>query len=91
MNPAFEWDAEKERVNLAKHGILFEEALTIFSDPLAQYLLDSEHSRGEVREIAIGRSVEQRLLVVVYTLRGSSIRIISARRATRSEVRAYEG
>lgn len=91
MNPVFECDPEKEKLNLAKHGILFTEALTVFSDPLAQYLLDSEHSATEVREIAIGRSGEQRLLVVVYTLRGNTIRIISARRATRPEVRAYEG
>jgi uncharacterized DUF497 family protein len=89
MTPAFEWDPEKETLNLAKHGILFEEARAVFSDPLAQYLLDSEHSVGEAREIAIGRSAEQRW--VVYTLRGNTIRIISARRATRPEVRAYEG
>lgn len=89
MTPAFEWDPEKEKLNLAKQGIL--EALTVFSDPLAQYLLDTEHSATEVREIAIGRSGEQRLLVVVYTLRGNTVRIISAPRATRSEVRAYEG
>jgi uncharacterized DUF497 family protein len=91
MNPVFEWDPEKERRNFAKHGVLFEEAASVFADTLAQYAPDPDHSEREPRDVVIGSSVRQRLLVVVYTMRGDAIRIISARRATRPEVRAYEG
>jgi uncharacterized protein len=91
MDDAFEWDPGKAVSNFEKHGIAFDEAVSVFSDPLALFAEDRVHSLSEVRGIAIGRSGEQRLLVVVYAERGQAIRIISARRATRGETRKYEG
>lgn len=86
----FEWHAGKARVNLKKHGVGFEEATTVFADPLSVTIADPEHSTEEDRLILLGSSIRQRLLVVVFTERGTSIRIISARRATRNETRDYE-
>jgi uncharacterized protein len=84
------WDPAKARSNKRKHGIEFEEAATVFSDPLLMVLSDSEHSEGEDRWIALGKSIRQLLLVVVHTEDERTIRIISARRAEPRERRQYE-
>ena len=86
----FEWDAEKAAENLRRHGIPFEEAETVFDDPLSQTLLDPDHSEGEERYLEIGYSRRRRLLLVSYTERQGRVRIISARRATRKERQSYE-
>ena len=90
MNLRFEWDSKKAASNLAKHGVSFEEALTVFSDPLARIFDDEDHSSEEEREIIIGHSVKQRLLLVCFTARVTPIRIFSARQATKGERRDYE-
>ena len=86
----FEWDAAKAAENLAKHGVSFDDASTVFSDPLAGTILDPRHSADEVRFVTIGFSTSQRLLVVAHSDRDDRVRIISARRATRRERRKYE-
>ena len=86
----FEWDQRKARVNLSKHGVSFDEAATIFDDPLYIDFFDPDHSDDEERYIIIGRSQQERLLVVSYTERGNMLRLISAREATRKEQDAYE-
>ena len=86
----FEWDPEKARANLAKHGVSFEEAMRAFLDPLSVTILDPDHTEGEDRFVLIGQSATGRLLVVVHTDRGDAVRLISARRATRRERRTYE-
>ena len=91
MNYSFEWDPEKAKVNAAKHGIRFDEAASVFGDPLASWDVDEREYAGEERYIALGRSSLQRLLVVVFTQRHARVRIISARRPTRYEAKAYEG
>jgi uncharacterized DUF497 family protein len=78
----FEWDNEKAKLNLKKHGISFDEAATVFYDPLSATFDDPDHSKGEYRLITIGVSSQSRLLVVGHTERGGSIRIINARPAT---------
>ena len=90
MSLKFEWDRRKAASNLSKHGVSFEEALTVFGDPLARIFDDEDHSIEEQREIIIGLSVKERLLVVCFTAKGESVRIFSARRATRKERRDYE-
>ncbi len=85
MPLAFEWDAGKARENVRKHGVTFEEALTIFYDELVATMVNSRHSADEDRYISIGVSVRQRLLVVVHTERGDKTRIISCRLATTLE------
>lgn len=80
-----EWDEVKAAANLAKHGISFDEAQTIFGDPNTITLFDDQHSNVEDRFIAIGMSVTRRILVVVYTEDEERIRIISCRRATPKE------
>ena len=90
MSLEFEWDREKAEANRATHGIDFEEALTIFRDPLARIFDDEEHSEDEPREIIIGHSVKQRLILVCFTVRETRIRIISARKATPFERKDYE-
>jgi len=90
MSLKFEWDRRKAASNLSKHGMSFEEALTVFSDTLARIFDDEEHSIEEQREIIIGHSAKERLLVVCFTARGESVRIFSARRATRKERNKYE-
>ena len=90
MSVRFEWDPEKAVANLTKHGVSFEEGLTVFSDPLGRIFDDEDHSMEEAREIIIGHSTQQLLLLVYFTARGASIRIFSARRATRRERRDYE-
>ena len=86
----FEWDQKKASDNLAKHGINFDEASTVFSDPLSLTIYDPARSQEEDRFIIIGSSHRQNLLVVVHTERGDNIRIISARHASRSERKDYE-
>ncbi len=88
--PTFEWDADKATANLQKHGVAFEEALTAFRDPLAKIHDDPDHSAEEPRAIITGHSAQARLLQVSFTERGSRIRIISARLATRAERQDYE-
>lgn len=90
MNLTFEWDEAKANANLRKHGVSFEEAKTVFTDPLSLTKPDPLHSEDEERYVDIGRSVEGRLLVVIYTERRSAIRLISCRTATQVERRSYE-
>ncbi len=90
MPLSFEWDENKARSNLAKHGVSFDEASSVFGDPLSITIPDSAHSQGEDRFIIMGNSHEQKLLVVIHTDRGDNIRIISARRASRRERKTYE-
>jgi uncharacterized protein len=91
MADNFEWDEEKAIKNFSKHGVSFDEASTVFADPFCVTLDDTLHSTEEYRFLAIGYSIVQRLLLVVYTERGYyNIRIISARIATRGEKRIYE-
>ena len=85
-----EWDAAKAANNLHKHGVSFEEASSVFYDPLAVTGADPDHSEAEERLITFGTSPSGRLLVVSHTERGKAIRIISARIATRTERRIYE-
>ena len=86
----FEWDDNKAKSNAAKHGVSFEEASTVFGDPLSLTISDPAHSQAEDRFILLGRSHKQRLLVVVHTDRGDNIRLISARRASKHERKNYE-
>jgi uncharacterized DUF497 family protein len=86
----FEWDASKAGSNLAKHAVSFEEAATVFGDPVSITIPDPAHSQIEVRFVILGRSHQGRLLVVVHTERGDNIRIISARLASRHERKQYE-
>jgi uncharacterized DUF497 family protein len=86
----FEWDQLKAATNLKKHGVSFEEAKTVFDNPLAVIFDDEAHSIDELREIIIGHSQRNRLLLVVFTERSNSIRIISTRLATRKEREDYE-
>jgi uncharacterized DUF497 family protein len=86
----FGWDEDKAAANLAKHGISFEAARTVFDDPLYVDFYDPDHSSEEHRYIIIGESRQGRLLVVSYTERGNVTRLVSAREVTRSEREAYE-
>lgn len=86
----FEWRTSKAEGNFRKHGVRFEEALTVFSDPLARIFGDPDHSADEPREIIFGHSARQRLLMVSFTERDRTIRIISARRATKRERHDHE-
>jgi uncharacterized DUF497 family protein len=86
----FEWDPDKERSNIEKHGVDFTEAATVFGDPLELTITDPDHSVGEYRFLSIGHSSFNRSLVVSYTEREDRIRIISARTASPKERRQYE-
>ena len=86
----FQWDPNKAKLNLRKHRVSFEEATTAFRDPLSATGDDPEHSTGENRFITFGLSSKGRLLTVSHTERGESIRIISARLATKQERNIYE-
>ena len=86
----FTWDAWKAEQNAGRHGVTFEEAASVFGDPLSLTISDVEHSFGEIRYTILGRSDRGRLVVVAHTDRGDAIRIISAREATRRERRDYE-
>ena len=90
MNDLFEWNPEKARANFKKHGVSFEEAETVFSDPLSLTVPDPIHSAEEYRFIITGFSDKQRQLVIAHTDRSDKIRIISARLATPDERRKYE-
>ena len=87
----FEWDQEKERTNIEKHGVAFTEASTVFGDPLEITIRDQDHSIGEYRFLSMGMSSLDRILVVSYAERITNfIRIISARTASTKERRQYE-
>ena len=91
MDADFEWDPRKATDNRRKHGVSFDEAVTAFADPLSVTVPDPDHSAAEeARYILVGRSAEGRLLVVSHAERGTAIRIISARPATRRERAQYE-
>jgi hypothetical protein len=87
----FEWDGSKATANLKKHRVSFEEAVTVFYDPLAATFGDPDHSADESRLVTVGCSARSRLLVVCHVQRGAGIRLISARRATTRERRRHEG
>jgi len=86
----FEWDSPKALANAGRHGVTFDEASTVFGDPLALLMADPDHSEGEARYLLLGMSTRQRLLVVAFAERPPMTRLISARRATRPERRRYE-
>ena len=87
----FEWDSAKAASNLSKHGVGFEEAVTVFDDPLSTTVIDPDHSLIEVRLVIFGRSSAGRILAVMHTERGAArVRIISAREGTRAERDVYE-
>src|SRR3990172_5712462 len=86
----FEWDPAKAIANVARHGVTFEEAFTVFMDPVARIHGDPDHSEAERREIIVGHSIHQRLLLVSFIERGEKVRLISARVATKRERRDYE-
>lgn len=86
----FEWDSNKASDNLTKHGVSFDEASTVFGDPLAITINDPDHSMDEFHFLTTGRSKQQRLIVVAHTEREGRIRIITAREATRQERTQYE-
>ena len=90
MAYVFEWDSAKAIANADKHGVTFDEASTVFGDPLALLMPDPDHSEGEARYLLLGMSTWQRLLVVAFAERPPMTRLISARRATRPERRRYE-
>ena len=85
-----EWDEKKNRLNQKKHKVSFEEAATIFADPLESAIADPDHAFSEFRFLSIGESFKRRLLVVSYTERDNKIRIINARKPTKLERRAYK-
>jgi uncharacterized protein len=90
MSLRVEWDPDKATTNLKKHQVSFEEARTVFDDPLFITFLDIEHSLNEERYITIGLSKTNHLLLIAHADRGGIIRIISARKATNNERRFYE-
>ena len=86
----FEWQASKADANARKHGVGFEEASAVFANPLARIFDDPDHSADEAREIIVGHSSQQRLLIVSFTERGGRVRLVSARAATKRERHDYE-
>lgn len=86
----FEWDLEKARRNWRLHGVSFPEAAEVFADELSSTVADPDHSRGESRFLIFGQTRAGRHLVVAHTGRGGRIRLISARKMTRRERKAYE-
>jgi uncharacterized protein len=86
----FEWDRDKEKLNIKKHAVSFDEAVTVFYDPLSATFTDQDHSIEEDRFITVGYSSQGRLFVVSHMERGDAIRIISARPATVSERKRHE-
>lgn len=86
----FDWDPGKAQENLLSHGVSFEEATTVFGDPLAGTIPDPDHSEGEARFLTIGWTANGRLIVVSHTEEGDTIRLISAREATSHERNQYE-
>jgi len=90
MGLLFKWDRRKANANRKKHGVSFEEATTIFGDPLSATIHDAVHSVNEDRFITVGTSINNRLLTVVHADLDDTIRIISAREATNAERKQYE-
>ncbi len=90
----FEWDRKKEKSNIEKHGVSFEQASYVFADPFALNRYDDEHSQEEDRWVLLGKSLNEILLLVVHTLRDDEgtkiVRIISARKATKQERQVYQ-
>lgn len=86
----FEWDPNKAKTNLRKHGVAFPEAATVFRDPLGITVYDPDHSKEEDRYITFGASTADRILMVAHADRGDRVRIISARELTRTERKTYE-
>lgn len=96
MNYNFEWDPNKAKTNITKHKVCFEDALSVFKDENAISIFDENHSSDEERWITIGMDLKTRTLVVVHTFisidkNNCSIRIISARKATKNEQKTYYG
>ena len=87
---SFEWDDDKEEANRRKHKVSFDEAKTVFADPFSITINDAAHSDDECRFVDIGVSVNERILIVVYTERLSKTRLISSRKATKAERYKYE-
>ena len=89
----FEWNVEKERINIQKHGVSFEQASYIFSDPYVLNMYDEEHSQTEDRWISLGKTLNEVILVVAHTFRDGDgidlVRVISARKATKREQQTY--
>lgn len=90
MDLQFEWDDAKAKANLKKHGVAFDEALSVFADPLARIFDDPDHSENEPRELIVGFSAKPRLLVVGFTERSGRVRLVHARRATKTERKRHE-
>ena len=90
MGYEFEWDPIKAATNLRDHGVSFEEATTVFADPLAMLMADPDHSVDEERYVLLGESTQRNLLVVAFADRPPRTRLISAREATPYERRHYE-
>ena len=90
----FEWDRKKELINIKKHGVTFEQASFVFSDPFALNRYDDEHSENEDRWVLLGSTLKETILLVVHTFRDNDgkefVRIISARKATKKEEKAYK-
>jgi len=90
----FEWDKSKEKTNIQKHGVTFEQASYVFSDQFALNRFDDEHSEDKDRGVMLGKSLNETLLLVVHTFRDNDgtefVRIISARKATKKEKQAYQ-
>lgn len=86
----FEWDSRKATLNLRKHRVSFEEASSVFGDPLATVYANPDHSAHERRYLIIGTSTNGRLLIIAFADRNQRIRIISARKLTRREKKFYE-
>ena len=90
MGYIFEWDAKKAKSNARKHGVTFDEASTVFADPLSLLMPDPDHSFDEERYVVLGMSNLQELLIVAFAERPPRTRLISARRAMPAERRLYE-
>ena len=90
MSLQFEWNLKKAKANLTKHDVSFEEAIAVFADSLARIFDDEEHSSEERREIIIGHTNQQDLILVSFTAIHEKVRILSARRVTRRERKDYE-
>ena len=88
----YEWDEVKAQLNIAKHGVRFDAATSVFGDEFGLVIFDEEHSDNEERFLLLGQSAKSRILLVVHCYRdGDIIRIISARKATKNEQKQYKG
>jgi len=90
----FEWDKNKEKINIQKHGVTFEQASYVFADQYALNKFDDEHSEDEDRSALLGKSLNETLLLIIHTFRDDDgtefVRIISARKATKKEKQVYQ-